>query len=326
MDAEGIGFRFEDVLAARRHVYRHVHRTPLLHYPGLSDLVGASIHVKHENHHAVGAFKVRGGVHLAAHLSERERAAGLYTASTGNHGQSIAFAGKVTGTKVRVAVPQGANAVKVAAMRRLGAEVIEHGADFDEAREWIQAEAACDNARFVGPTEAQLIPGVGTCALEIMEDLPEADVIVVPVGAGSGVSSACLVAKTVKPTIQVIAVQAEKAPAIYRSWREGRPVDAPMETAAEGLATRVAFENTLRVMRHPTLGIDDFLLVSDQAMVEAARLLITHAHTLAELAGAASLAAALSIRDRLKGKNVALVLSGGNISREQLSAIVGDGG
>ncbi len=311
-----------DVLAAREQVYRFVQRTPLHQYGAISDLVGASVHIKHENHHAVGAFKVRGGVNLAAHLSEAERHAGLFTASTGNHGQSIAFAGKVTGTDVRVAVPKGANESKMAAMQRLGAGVVTHGKDFDEAREWMRVQAASAGARFVGPTDPELIAGVGTYSLEIMEDLPDVDVIIVPVGAGSGAASVCLVAKTIKPDIKVIAVQAEKAPAVCRSWQEGQTVPAQMETTAEGLATRVAFDNTLRIMCHPRVGLDDFVLVSDEAMEEAVRLLLTHTHNVAELAGAATLAAALTLRNRLKGKKVVLVLSGGNIALPRLKCIL----
>ena len=322
MNSHPIEPAFADVLAARKHVYRYLQRTPLLAYAGLSERIGAKVYVKHENHHAVGAFKVRGGVNLAAHLTDAERKAGLYTASTGNHGQSISFAGQVTGTPVRVAVPEGANPIKVAAMRRLGADVVTHGKDFDDAREWMHTQAEAAGARCIGPTEPELIAGVGTYTFEIMEDLPETDVIIVPVGAGSGASSACLVAKTIKPSVEIIAVQAENAPAIYRSWKEGRLVPAQMETGAEGLATRMAYENTLRIMRHPQLGLDDFLLVSDEAMEEGVRLLLTHTHNVAELAGAASLAAALQIRDRLKDKNVVVVLSGGNIAMEKLRGIL----
>ena len=310
------------VLAARPAVYRYVQRTPLHYNPGLSELIGTDVYLKHENHHAIGAFKVRGGVHLAAHLTDAERRAGLYTASTGNHGQSIAFAGQVTGTKVCVAVPEGANAAKIAAMRHLGAEVVTHGVDFDEAREWMCGEADKTGARFIGPTDTELISGVGTYTLEIMEDLPETDVIIVPVGAGSGASSACLVAKTIKPEVQVIAVQAERAPAVYRSWKEGVSVPAPMETAAEGLATRVAFDNTLEILRDERIGLDDFVLASDEAMAEGVRLFLEHTRNLVELAGAASLAAALNLRDRLKDQKVVLVVSGGNVTLEQLRGLL----
>jgi threonine dehydratase len=316
------GTTFADVIRARPHVYRYVDPTPLHAYPALSELVGADIHVKHENHHQVGAFKVRGGVNLAASLSPAERKAGLVTASTGNHGQSIAFAGKVTGTPVRIAMPERANPLKAAAIRRLGAEVVTHGRDFDEAREWMQAQARTTGARFIGPTEPELIAGVGTYTLEIMERLPDVEVIIVPVGAGSGAASASLVAKSINPGVEVIAVQAERAPAIQRSWQARKPVAATMETDAEGLATRVAFQNTLNMICDPRTGLDDFILVSDEAMAEGVRLLLEHTRNVAEMAGAASLAAAIQLRDRLAGRRVVLVLSGGNITLDKLQRIL----
>lgn len=316
------GCTFADVEAAREAVYRHLCPTPLHEYPGLSDLIGGQAFVKHENHHAVGAFKVRGGVNLSSTLSDHERQVGLYTASTGNHGQSIAFAGKVTGTRVRVAMPEGANPSKVAAIRRLGAEVVFHGRDFDEAREWAIKAAMTDGARFISPTDRELIAGVGTYTLEIMESLPDVDVIIVPVGAGSGAASVSLVAKTINPKVRVIAVQAERAPAIQRSWKAGRPIEADMATAAEGIATRVAHENTLTMICDAKTGIDDFVLVTEDDLLDAARLYLEHTHNVAELAGAAPLAAAIRLRDQLAGKKVVLILSGGNISMEKLRLIL----
>ena len=304
---------FADVMTAKEHIYKYLNATPLYEYPGLSELVGARIHVKHENHHAVGSFKVRGGVNLAAHIAAAGDKTALYTASTGNHGQSISFAGKVTRLPVRIALPEGANPSKMAAIRHLGAEVIIHGRDFDEAREWIKIEAQKDGARFIGPTEPELIAGVGTYTLEIMDKLPDVEVIIVPVGAGSGAASVSLVAKTINPKIQVIAVQAQKARAIHDSWKSRHPVTAPMETAAEGLATRVAFDNTLQMICDPMTGINDFVLVSEEEMAAAVLLLLEHTHNLAELAGAAPLAAAMQIKDRLVGAKVVLVLSGGNM-------------
>lgn len=308
-----------DIIAARRHVYRYLPRTPLYHYRGLSDLVGTEIWVKHENHLPVGAFKVRGGLNLAAHLSPEERRAGLFTASTGNHGQSIAFAARVHGLKATIAVPEGANPGKVAAMQNLGAEVVVHGKDFDTAREWIMAEAEARGGRFVGPTEERLIEGVGTYALEILEDLPDVQTIIVPVGAGSGACGVCIVAKTINPRIEVIAVQSAQAPAMQLSWKSGQLVTAKMNTFAEGVATRVPFENTQRIMRRY---LDDFVLVDDRDIKSAIRLLLEHTHNLAEGAGAASLAAALQLRERLAGKKTVLVLSGGNLSLARLKEVL----
>jgi threonine dehydratase len=308
-----------DVIAARPHVYRHLRPTPLYCYPGLSGLTGAEVWVKHENHLPVGAFKVRGGLNLVAHLSAQERASGLFTASTGNHGQSIAYAARAHGVRATIAVPEGANPGKVAAMRGLGAEVAFHGSDFDSAREWVMGVAAERGGRFVGPTEERLIHGVGTYALEIVEDLPEVDAIIVPVGAGSGVCATCIVAKTIDPGIEVIGVQSAQAPAIQRSWAAGKPVSADMNTVAEGLATRVAFENTQRIMRRY---LDDFVLVDDARIEEAILLLLEHTHNLAEGAGAAALAAAIQLQPRLCGKKVVLVLSGGNLALEQLQRLL----
>ena len=309
-----------DIIAARPHVYRYLAPTPLHYYPGLSDLVGAQVWVKHENHQPVGAFKVRGGLNLTAHLSVQERQAGLFTASTGNHGQSIAFAAQVHGLKATIAVPEGANPGKVAAMRGLGAEVVFQGRDFDAAREWAMAQAKAEHGLFVGPTDEPLIGGVGTYALEIIETLPEVQTIIVPVGAGSGACGVGIVAKTINPKIQVIGAQSAQAPAMQLSWKSGQLVSADMHSFAEGVATRVPFENTQRIMRKY---LDDFVLVDDADIRQAVRLLLEHTHNLAEGAGAIPLAAALQLKERLAGQKVALVLSGGNLSTEKLRDILG---
>ena len=310
-----------DVIAARPNVYRYLQPTPLHHYPGLSELVGAEVWVKHENHQPVGAFKVRGGVNLAAHLSQAERQAGLFTASTGNHGQSIAFAAKVLGIKATIAVPEGANPGKVASMRSLGAEVVVHGPDFDTAREWVMAQAEEKHGRFVGPTEELLIQGVGTYTLEIMEALPDVDTIIVPVGAGSGACGTSIVAKSINPNVQVIAAQSAQAPAMQRSWQAGELLSAEMNTFAEGVATRVPFANTQRIMRKY---LDDFVLVDDDDIKQAVVLLLEHTRNLAEGAGAIPLAAALHLKERLTGQKVVLILSGGNLSLEKLKGILGE--
>lgn len=311
-----------DIITARPHVYRYLRPTPLYRYSGLSELVGAEVWVKHENHQPVGAFKVRGGLNLAAHLTEAERRGGLFTASTGNHGQSIAFAAQVHGLKATIAVPEGANPGKVAAMRGLGAEVIFYGPDFDTAREWIAAEAEARGGRFVGPTEDLLIGGVGTYTLEILEMLPDVQTIIVPVGAGSGVCGTSIVAKSINPKIEVIAAQSAQAPAMQLSWKSGELVTAETRTFAEGVATRVPFLNTQRIMRHY---LDDFVLVDDAAIKKAIVLLLQHTHNLAEGAGAIPLAAALQLKERLSGKKVVLIMSGGNLAMEQLRDVLANG-
>lgn len=307
---------FQDVLKARQVVRRYLLRTPLHFYPVLSNLLGCQIHVKHENHQPVGAFKVRGGVYLTSQLSEDERQQGMIAASTGNHGQSVAYGGRLFGVQTIIGVPEGANPGKVAAMRALGAEVRFHGADFDTAREYVERLAAEEGYRYVhSGDEPHLIAGVGTYALEILEDLPDVETIVVPVGGGSGAAGVCTVVKALRPEVEVIGVQAAAAPAAYESWRARKLVEGKMETFAEGLATRTAFALPQRILwQH----LDDFVLVSEEELRQAIRLMLEQTHNLAEGAGAASLAAAVKLKERLAGRKVALVLSGGNLSVEKL--------
>lgn len=307
---------FADVLAARSVVGRHLRRTPLSAYPSLDALVGARTLVKHENLQPTGAFKVRGGVNLISRLSDAERGRGVVAASTGNHGQSVAYAARLFGVRATVFVPEGANPLKVSAMRGQGAEVVFHGRDFDEARARCEELAREGGLRYVhSGDEPLLIAGVATAALEVFEDAPEVEAIVVPVGGGSGAAAACLVAKTVNPRVEVIGVQAERAPAAYRSWRAKELLSDACETEAEGLATGTAFGLPQRMMWEM---LDDFVLVSEEEMRRAVALYVEHARTLAEGAGAASLAGALRLRERLAGRTVALVVSGGNITVEQL--------
>ncbi len=311
---------FQDVLRARKTIKPYLRPTPLFRYQGLSDLVGADVWVKHENHQPVGAFKVRGGVNLLANLSDEERARGVITVSTGNHGQSIAYGARLFGVRAIIGMPEGSNPGKVAAIRNLGAEIHFHGRDFDEARLYVENLAEQEAMRYVNPgDEPLLVAGVGTYALEIVEDLPDVDVILVPLGGGSGASGNCIVAKTVDPTIQVIAVQAEQAPAAFLSWKEGRRVEAQMKTFAEGLATRASFDLPQEILRRY---LDDFVLVSENEMKQAVLWMLEHTHNLAEGAGAAALAGAVKIKDRLQGKKVVIVQSGGNLSLERLREIL----
>ena len=308
-----------DVYAARPHVYRHLHPTPLYQYGSLNEVTGLDLCVKHENHHPVGAFKVRGGLNLAASLTDDQKRAGLFTASTGNHGQSIAFAARAHQIPATIAVPEGANRSKVAAMRGLGAEVVFHGADFDTAREWIAGVATEQNGTFVGPTDDPLICGVGTFALEILEQLPDVDTIIVPVGAGSGASATAMVAKTINPKIEVIGVQSAQAPTQQLSWQAGQPVIGPMTTFIEGVATRVPFENTQAMMRRY---LDDFVLIDDERTKYAMLMLLEHTHNLPEGAAGLPLAAAIELKDRLIGKKVAIDFCGGNLSIDKLRSLI----
>jgi threonine dehydratase len=309
-----------DVLEARSRIARHLRPTPLHTYPALDDLVGTEVWVKHENHQPVGAFKVRGGINLVSQLSEDERRHGLIAASTGNHGQSIAYAARQFEVRATICVPEGANPVKVESMRALGAEIVEHGADFDEAREHCEQLASRQGYRYVhSGDEPMLIAGVGTETLEILEERPGIDVVIVPIGGGSGAAGACIVAKAIRPEIEVIGVQSAAAPAAFRSWESRSLVEDRMGTFAEGLATRVPFELPQRILWEQ---LDDFVLVSEDEIRRATLSMLERTRNLIEPAGAAPLAAALNLRDRLRGRRVALIASGGNVSPDQLRELL----
>jgi len=305
-----------DVLAARQRIAPYLRPTPLFRYPALDAMTGARVWVKHENHQPVGAFKVRGGVNLISQMDPGERARGVIAASTGNHGQSVAYAADLFGVRAVICVPAQANPVKVESMRALGAEVVSNGRDFDEAREHCEKQAAEHRYRYIhSGNEPALIAGVATCTLEILEAQPDTGAIVVPVGGGSGAAGACVVAKAVRPSVEVIGVQSEGAPAAYRSWRGRSLVEDTTSTFAEGLATRTAFELPQQILWDL---LDDFVLVSDSALRCATRVMIEKTRNLVEPAGAAALAAVLADPQRFAGRKVAIVCSGGNISPAQL--------
>lgn len=308
---------FQDILQARAVLRRYLPPTPLILAPALSEQLGCEVYLKCEQMQPIGAFKIRGGIYLLSRLSTEERARGVVTASTGNHGQSIAYAARLFGVRAVIYAPEGANPLKVAAMQRLGAEVILVGRDFDEARLACEAHAAREGLRLIhSANEPDLIAGVGTYALEILDALPDVEVIIVPIGAGSGVCGTGIVMKTVNPRIAVLGVQAAGMPVVYESWRQGRLVELPGGTTfAEGIATRVAFELPLRIIRER---VDEILLVSDEEIACAMVELLEAGRVVAEGAGAAALAAAYHVRERLAGKKVVLVVSGGNVTLQTL--------
>jgi len=315
---------FADVLTARRRISPYLNPTPLYSYPVLTDLVGTEVFVKHENHQPIGAFKVRGGVNLISQLSEDERRRGVVTASTGNHGQSIAYAARLFGVKAVICVPERANPAKLASIRGLGAQLVEHGRDFDDAKAHCQELADSRGYRYIDSgNEPHLIAGVATSSLEIFEQEPSIEVLIVPIGGGSGASGACLVAHTVDPSIRVIGVQSAQAPAAFRSWKERALVEDKSETIAEGLATRAPFELPQTILWEL---LDDFVLVTDDEIQDAQLRLIDATRNMVEAAGAAATAAALKLKGELAEKRVAVVLSGGNISRAQLQTLLARGG
>ena len=307
---------FRDVLLAQRRIRPYLPRTLMHSYPAINALLGTEVYIKHENYQPVGAFKVRGGVNLIAQLTASERAHGVIAASTGNHGQSVAFAARLFGITAHIVVPERANPGKVFAMQGMGADVIVHGATFDDARLQCEALARDHEYRYIhSGDEPLLIAGVATEILEMVEDVPDLDVIIVPVGGGSGAAGACIVANALSPAIRVIGVQAAAAPAAYESWRQHTLVTAPNRTFAEGLATGTAFALPQRILWQM---LDEFVLVEDDEILAAIVWMIERAHTLAEGAGAAPLAAAYRLRAALHGKKVGLICSGGNISLDHL--------
>jgi threonine dehydratase len=312
---------YADVLAAEPVVHRYLRPTPLYEWPALSALLGCRYYLKHENHTPTTAFKVRGGINLVSRLSDDEKRRGIIGCTTGNHGQSLAYAARLFGVRCVLVVPAVNNPDKVAAMKALGAEIVEHGRDYDEAREHCETLRHREGLRYVhSANEPHLIAGVGTYAWEIFEDLPEPDVILVPIGLGSGICGTALVAAARWPETQVIGVQSELAPAVTLSWRQGKVVETDTPgTFAEGMATRVPASMTLDLMRKH---VRDIVLVADDELRQAIRLLLRLTHNLAEGAGAAPTAAAFKLRERLAGKTVVGVLTGGNLDLRELKKIL----
>ena len=311
---------FTDVLDAAKQIRPYLAPTPLRRYPALDRLVGAEVFVKHENFNPTGAFKVRGGVNLVSRLSEDERRRGVIAASTGNHGQSVAYAARLFGVSAIICAPEVANPVKVESMQDLGAEVVCQGERYDDAKRNAERLARDHGYRYIhSGDEPLLIAGVGTHTLEILEEEPDVDTVIVPVGGGSGVSGAGITAKAVNPNIRVIGVQSDAAQAAYLSWKSGEWRESPNRTRVEGLSTAAPMALPQRIMRRV---LDDFVLVSDDQIDAATALMIEKTRTMVEAAGAAALAAAIAMRDELKDRKVAVICSGGNISPAQLKALL----
>ncbi len=314
----------QDIFEARKLLKSYLLPTPLHHYPSLSKMLGAEVYVKHENHTPIGSFKVRGGLNTVAKLSDEQREKGIIVTSTGNFGQSAAYAGRLFGVKTIVTMPEEHNPGKAEAIRNFGAEIIPHGSDVDYAREYAETLAAERGYYYFDDgQDRDYTAGLGTCMLEILEDLPGTDVVIIPVGGGGLSSSSCIAGKGIKPDLTIIGVSAENAASPYLSWKEEKLVESPMKTFAEGLAVRISFEITQRVLREM---LDDYLLVSEDEIRRAAVLMLDKTHNLAEGAGAAALAGALKIRERIKGKKTVLIQSGGNISMAELKESLAQAG
>jgi threonine dehydratase len=314
---------FEEVLAARDRLRPHLGPTPLRSYPALDAEVGHGIRVsvKHENHQPTNAFKVRNGLAALSLLDENELRRGVVSASTGNHGQGVAWAGRLLGVPVTICVPLGNNPEKNAAMRALGASVVESGRDYDEALE--AAHRLCRErglSMLHSTNDKGVIAGAATLALETLEERPSLEALVLAIGGGSQAVGAMTAARGLGRQVDVFGVQSEGAPAIYESWRRGETVKTDaVRTFAEGIATRSPYELTFHTLCE---GLAGFVAVSEAELAEAVRVLLRITHNLVEGAGAAGLAGLLRLRERLAGREVGIVISGGNIDAATLRRVL----
>lgn len=314
---------FSDVTGAAERIRPHLPPSPLRAYPTLDEAVGHGIRVlvKHENLQPTGAFKVRNGLAAISALPQDARRRGVVAASTGNHGQGLAYAGSLVGVAVTICVPLGNNPEKNAAMRALGATLVEEGRDYDDAAAVADRLARDRGLTLVHSTNSpQVVAGAGTIALEVLEAHPKLDAMVIALGGGSQAVGAMTVARVMAPDLRVYAVQAAGASAAHDAWHAGEPRTLPsVDTFAEGLATRSVYPFTFAALRQ---GLAGFVKVTDAAIADALRLLLRTTHTLVEGAGAAGLAGLLQLRETLAGRQVGVILSGANIDEANLRRVV----
>lgn len=312
-----------DVLRARQRLRHHISPTPLRHYAPLDAAVGHDIRVlvKHENHCPTNAFKARNGLSLLSAMSPEARARGVVAATRGNHGQGVAWAATLFGAPATIFVPRGNNPEKNEAMRAYGAKLIEAGDDYDAALANAKQLVADRGMTMAHSTnDPNVIAGAATFSLEIFEQEPDVDALVIAVGGGSQAVGALTVARALHPTVPVYGVQAERASAIHDSWHAKRPLTSDSaDTFADGLATRQSYALTFDALCE---GLKGFITVSDAAIADAVRLLLRTTHNLAEGAGAAGLAGLLALRDELRGKTVGVILSGSNIDSPTLQRVL----
>ncbi len=307
-------FTYASVRAAAATIAPHLPPTPMWSYPVLNAIVGATVHVKHENTQPTGAFKVRGALTLMSAYG-----GGTVTYSTGNHAQSMAYASHLAGAPCTVVMPAEANPSKVAAVRAWGATVELTGDTLADAESHAVKLAESSGHRLISPGDApELLAGVGTLYQEILTARPDLSAIIVPVGSGTGAAAAAVVAAALAPHCEIIAVQSASSPAAHDSWHSRTLQTRPNRTRVDGLATGRGYTLPQQILR---THLTDFLLVTDDQITEAQRLLATSAHTLAEGAGAAALAALLTHPARFAGREVAIVCSGGNASPAEIASL-----
>jgi threonine dehydratase len=309
----------DDVLAAHERIRPHLAPTPLRHYPELDSLIGHGVQVwvKHENHQPTQSFKIRNGLSAVTALPAEARAKGVIGASTGNHGLGLAHAGRLLGVRVTICVPANNNAEKNAAIRALGAELVEFGVNYDESAAECARICEARGMTLVHSTNNRdVIAGAGTMTVEILEQRPGLDALVIATGGGSQAVGAITVAAAKKPSLTICAVGAAGAPAQYESWKAGRKLSGlPVNTMAEGVATGSAYEMTFDTLKD---GLREFVTVSDDEIYQGIRDYMRITHNIAEGAGAVGLAGLKKLAPRLSGQHVAIVLCGGNLSTEML--------
>ena len=314
---------FDDVLAARERLSPYLRPTPLRRHAALETSIGNGVEVlvKHENHQPTNSFKVRNGLSLMTSLSADERRRGVVAASTGNHGQGIAYGGSLLDTSVTICVPAANNPEKNAAIRAFGATLVEEGRDYDEALQ-AMLRIARDEGRVIAHStnDPRIIAGAGTMTLEILDEQPGIDAMIIALGGGSQAVGALTVARELAPRLEVYAVGAAGAPAQHDSWHAGRRLTTPsVSTFAEGVATRATYELTFDALRR---GLTDFILVTEEEIAAAVRLVIGATHQLVEGAGAMGVAAATKLASRLEGKRVVVIFCGGNMDTAVLQRIL----
>jgi threonine dehydratase len=312
------------VIKARAVIGRYLNRTNLTYYSELSRLVGCEVFVKHENHNPTGSFKIRGALNFFHHMSKEELESGVLVATRGNHGLAMAWAGRWFNVPCTVVVPERNNPEINRIVESFGADLIVHGHDFYDAQSYCDELVDSAGYYYVEQgNEPEILNGLGTMGLEIFEDLPEVDAIVCPIGGGSGCASLIKVAQAINPKVEIIGVQPEGAAAFYESWKKGERVTIEgADTVADGLAARSVFQLPYAIMKDH---VADVVLLSEEEILEGIRLALQVTHNLAEGAGAASIAAALQIKDRLAGKKVVLIMSGGNLDHEHLLQALAEG-
>ncbi len=313
---------FSNIFKARKPVYSRLKKTHLIHYSSLSELVGADVYVKHENHNPTGSFKIRGTVNFMANASAEIKENGIIVATRGNHGLATAWAARQEDILCNVVVPVANNPEINNAITGLGAQLMEHGRDFYETQQYCEDLSYQLGYYYIEQgNEPDILNGLGTMGLEIFEDLPDVDDIIIPVGGGGGCASLIQVARAINPGVRITGVIAENAPALKDSLEKGqRVVTESAETFADGLASRSIFEVAYQIIKD---GISRVESVSEQELVDGVRMALLHTHNLAEGAGAAGLAGALKMKKELVGKKVVIVMTGANLDRHHLERALG---